>query len=106
MSLVATETFEVEYEGKLETITAGITHVIEGHEIARRFPSKFKKLLSPTVATGAPRGGRRAPRLVRLPSHLRRLVDRGRRPALLPEPDHGDVRDADRRDLRTPGAGL
>lgn len=33
-------------------------------------------------------------------AHLRRVVDRGRSPASLPESDHGNVRNADRRDLR------
>ncbi len=32
-------------------------------------------------------------RPIRVSTHLRRVVDRGRGAALLPEPDHGDVRD-------------
>ncbi len=42
----------------------------------------------------------------RLPPHVRVLGDRGRRPTLLPRPDHGDERRADRLHLRPPVARL
>jgi hypothetical protein len=49
---VATVSGEVPYDGRLETITAGVTYIADGHEIVRRFPHMFKK----ATTTSWPRG--------------------------------------------------
>jgi hypothetical protein len=38
---VCIEDFEAVYDGQLESFTAGLTHVHDHHEIARRYPEKF-----------------------------------------------------------------
>ena len=84
----------------LEPTTPGLGSRADGHDARRR----------PTTIASSYAGLR--PLTARRPAWLRESVLRrlGQEWAtagqLLPEPDHGDVRDADRRDLRAPRARL
>ena len=48
--LEAVETFETVYDGASEVITAGRTRVAPGHELAERFPGRFRPVRSRGVA--------------------------------------------------------
>lgn len=47
MTMVAVVSGEVPYDGRLEPITAGVTYIVDGHELVRRFPHMFKRTPHP-----------------------------------------------------------
>jgi hypothetical protein len=41
--MIAIETFRCEYDGRMVDVTAGVTHVADGHELAGRYPHRFRR---------------------------------------------------------------
>jgi len=51
--LVARESFSTYYDGRLEQITAGRTHVRSGHALLKRYPGRFRVASRRTIAMRA-----------------------------------------------------
>jgi hypothetical protein len=69
--LVAIKDFEVVIDGVTERIRAGVSYVDEEHEVARRFPDRFRP-----ERAGRREGFRSAHDEMTLEEHLRRRRDR------------------------------